>query len=107
MSALAGTRAQAAEGRRTVGGYVWFALMLGGWVVFFSLLRFSDATLAGLYEDLRALPLLVELFVWFLTFPFALALTLWESALEPPTRFALVVCISIVWSVMFFPRQRP
>jgi hypothetical protein len=113
MSALAGCRvpthgteptANAQEGRRRVGGYVWFALMVGGWAVLLTLIAFSDSTLAGLYADLRALPLLVELFVWFLTFPFALALTVWESAWEPATRIALVVCISIAWSALFFPR---
>jgi hypothetical protein len=106
MSAPAGPRLRT-EGRRTVGGYTWFALMLGGWVLFFTLIAFSEATLTGLYDDLRALPLLIELLVWLLTFPFALALTVWESAWEPATRFALVLCISIAWSVMFFPRKRP
>jgi hypothetical protein len=108
MSTLAGNRvAGHTEARRIVGGYVWFALMVGGWIAFFSLMSFSDSTLAELYEDLRGLPLLVELLAWFLTFPFALALTVWESSWEPATRFALVVCISIVWTVMFVPRKRP
>ena len=116
MSALAGSRANGAspragasrsEGRRTVGGYIWFGLMLGGWVLFFSLLAFSDARLAGLYADLRGLPLLVEALVWFLTFPFTLALTLWESTLGASTRLALVVAVAITWSAMFFPRKRP
>jgi hypothetical protein len=109
MSALAGTSAQAdpPTARRTVGSYIWFALMLGGWAAFLSLITFSDATLTTLYDDLRSLPVLVEVLVWFLTFPFTLALTVWESSWESSTRFGFVVCIAIAWSVMFVPRKRP
>jgi hypothetical protein len=54
--------------------------MVGGWVVFYALMLFSEPTLGDLREHLRDLPLVVEGVVWLLLFPYVLALTIWESS---------------------------
>jgi hypothetical protein len=92
--------------RRTVGGYVWLALMLGGWTVFFALLVFSQSTVGELWRELRDLPIVVEGLVWLLLFPFALATAVWESSWDSWLRLLLVCCCALVWSALFFPRRR-
>jgi hypothetical protein len=59
-------------GRRTVGGYVWFALMIGGWSLFLVLVFFSESMLGKLWRDLHDLPLVVEGLLWLLLFPLVL-----------------------------------
>jgi hypothetical protein len=46
-----------AQKRRTLGGWMWFAAMIGGWALFFGLLLFSEATLSDLWHELRGWPL--------------------------------------------------
>ena len=95
-----------APARRAVGGYVWFALMVGGWVTFFALLAFSEPTLGELWRDVRDLPLGVEGVVWLLFFPFVLALGVWDSSWETWLRLLLVGCFALGWSFAFWPRKR-
>jgi hypothetical protein len=92
--------------RRTVGGYVWFALMVGGWAAFFALLVFSQSTVSELWRELRDLPVVVEGLVWLLLFPFVLATAVWEAAWETWLRLLLVCTFALVWSALFFPRKR-
>jgi hypothetical protein len=92
--------------RRTIGGYVWFVLIIGGWSLFFVLVLFSESTLDELWIDLRDLPLLVEGLVWFLLFPLVLATAVWESSWESWLRLLLVSCFSLGWSFAFWPRKR-
>jgi hypothetical protein len=92
--------------RRTVGGYVWFALMLGGWTVFFVLLVFAQSTVGELWRELRDLPIVVEGLVWLLLFPFVLATAVWESSWDEWLRLLLVSMFALVWSALFFPRKR-
>jgi cell division protein FtsW (lipid II flippase) len=89
-----------------VAGWVWFALMIGGWSAFFGLLLFSDSTLDELRQSLRDLPLVIEALVWLLLFPLVLATAVWESSWETWFRLALVCCFALVWSAIFFPRKR-
>ena len=97
---------ESAPARRTIGGYVWFALVLGGWILFFALLAFSEPTLGELWRDVRDLSLLVEGVVWLLLFPFILALGVWDSSWETWLRLLLVGCFAIGWSLAFWPRRR-
>jgi hypothetical protein len=92
--------------RPAVAGWVWFALMIGGWSAFFGLLLFSDSTLDELRQSLRDLPFVVEGLVWLLLFPLVLATAVWESSWEAWFRLALVCCFTLVWSAIFFPRKR-
>jgi hypothetical protein len=98
------TQHTAAVGRRTIGSYVWFALMAGGWAVFLGLLLFSEPTLQELWERLRQLPLLGEGVVWILLFPLVLALAVWNSDREGWLRLLLVAGFALAWSAAFFPR---
>lgn len=91
--------------RRTVGGYVWFVLMMGGWTAFFSLLLFSQAMLEDIWREVRDLPFVVEALVWLALFPLVLATAVWESSWETSLRLALVCAFALVWSTMFFPRK--
>jgi hypothetical protein len=97
---------ESALARRTIGGYVWFALMIGGWILFFALLAFSEPTLGELWHDVRDLPLVVEGLVWLLFFPFILALGVWDSSWETWLRLLLVSCFAFAWSFAFWPRTR-
>lgn len=92
---------------RAPGGYVWFAAMVGGWVTFFALLLLSEPILGDLWHEIRGLPLVLEGLVWFLLFPFVLALGVWDSSWEGWVRLGLVCGFAVVWSLMFWPRRRP
>ena len=82
--------------RRSLGDWIWFALMAGGWVTFLGLLLFSEPRLRELYETIRDLPLLIEGLVWLVFFPFMLAVTVWESSWDTWLR-VLAVC-SLLWA---------
>jgi hypothetical protein len=64
--------------------------MVGGWTAFFALLAFSEPTLGELWHEVRALPLVPEGVVWFVAFPFVLALGICDSAWEAGLRLVLV-----------------
>jgi hypothetical protein len=100
VSAHSGT-----SGRRTPGGYAWFAAMVGGWVAFFTLLLLSESSLGDLWHELRGLTLVLEGLVWLLLFPFVLALGVWDSSWEGWVRVGLVSCFALAWSFMFWPRR--
>lgn len=93
------------KARRTLGGWIWFALMVGGWVLFFALVLFSEATLSELWRELRSWPIVVEGLVWLLLFPLVLATAVWESSWDGWVRVLLVCCFAGAWSAMFFPRR--
>jgi hypothetical protein len=94
-----------ARARRPISGWIWFALMLGGWTMFFALVLFAEATLADLWSGLRDLPLLAEGLVWFLLFPLVLATAVWESSWDTWLRVGLVACFAVGWTTAFFPRK--
>jgi len=92
--------------RRPLSGWVWFALMVGGWGVFLVLVLFAEPTLSDLWEGLSDLPLVIEGLVWLLLFPLVLATGVWESSWETWLRVLLVVCFAVGWSFAFFPRKK-
>ena len=94
-----------AQKRRTLGGWIWFAAMIGGWALFFGLVLFSEATLSDLWEELGSWPLVVEGLVWLLLFPLVLATAVWESSWDDWLRLLLVCCFALAWSAMFVPRR--
>jgi hypothetical protein len=91
--------------RRSVGGYVWFGLMIGGWAAFFALLLSSESTPGEAWRDLRELPLVVEALVWLALFPFVLAMAAWESSWETWLRLLLISSFALLWPTLFFPRR--
>jgi hypothetical protein len=92
--------------RSRIGGWIWFALMVGGWIMFLGVLFFSEATLGELRESVRDLPFVPEILLWLALFPYVLALTVWDSSWEDWLRLALVTCFAVGWSFAFYPRQR-
>jgi hypothetical protein len=95
-----------AVARRPLSGWIWFALIIGGWSAFLVLVLFSESALSNLWEGLRDLPLLVEGLVWLLFFPLVLATAVWESSWETWLRVLLVACFTLGWSLAFLPRRK-
>jgi hypothetical protein len=91
--------------RRRLRDVAWFAFIAGGWVVFFAVL------LAGRLDDLwrwvRDLPLVVELVLWLLAFPWLLATAVWESSWATWLRVLLVALFTLGWTAVSLPRKRP
>jgi len=71
------------------------------WIIFFALLIFSSGTLDDIWHWVQGLPVVLEVIVWILTFPYMLALAVWESDWVTWLRIALVILISLVWTGMF------
>jgi len=93
------------EARRSPAGLTWFGVMVCGWLAFYALLLFSEQSLADLWQWVRELPLLVEVLVWLLAFPFVLALGIWDSAWDTWLRLLLVSGCAVGWSFAFWPRK--
>ncbi|MGB0872404.1 MAG: hypothetical protein ACPGYP_04625 [Solirubrobacterales bacterium] len=71
------------------------------WIVFFVLLIFSPDTLTDIWEWVQDLALVWELLIWLFTFPYMLALAVWESGWADWQRIALVVAIALLWTGIF------
>jgi hypothetical protein len=100
MSTLARTA------RPTTGAYAWFGLMVGTWLAFAVLAVTSEEALDRIWDWVRDLPLVLELVVWLLTFPWLLALAVWESAWSDTARVLVVLAIATAWTLMSIPRPR-
>ena len=86
------------------GGGLWFIWMVGMWAAFFWLL------LAGRLDDVwrwvTQLPILVEIVVWIVLFPWLLGTWVWNSSLPDWLRVGLVVCFAVGLIVVSMPRLR-
>jgi hypothetical protein len=89
--------------KRTLGGWLWFAAMVGGWLAMFALIALSEPTLDALHDAVQELPLVIELLAWLALFPFLLALTIWTSPWDDSLRLLLVACCALGWTLAFFP----
>ena len=88
-----------------LGGRVWLGFMVGMWIAFFVAL-FADQ-LHAVSRWVRDLPLLAELGLWLLAFPWLLGTTVWESSWAPWMRTLLVAAFAIGWTLISLPRSRP
>lgn len=83
----------------------WFVWMVGMWVTFFVLMN------AGRLDDvatwIRDLPILLEILVWILLFPWVLGTAVWTSGWSEDLRMTLVVLFAIVWILVSIPRPKP
>ena len=79
--------------------------MAGGWVVVFVLLAVSESSLGAAHDAVQGLPLILELLVWLIFFPFVLALNIWASSWDEGLRLVLVYCCAVAWTIAFFPRR--
>jgi hypothetical protein len=101
MSAIA-TRVRPQAAR--VGGVLWLVFMVGMWIAFFVALV-ADR-LDNVWHWARDLPLLVELVLWLLTFPWLLGTAVWQSSWPSWPRVLLVVTFAVGWTLMSIPRQK-
>jgi len=88
-----------------VGGLIWLGFMVGGWIAFFAALAAEQLHAAQAW--VHDLPLLAELGVWLLAFPFLLGTAVWESSWPPLLRALLVAAFAIGWTLISIPRSRP
>lgn len=86
------------------GGGLWFIWMVGMWVAFFWLL-FADR-LDDVWRWVTQLPVLVEIVVWIVFFPWMLGTWVWTGSWPDWLRVALVVCFVVGWTVVSIPRPR-
>ncbi|MFI7063662.1 hypothetical protein ACIBL3_21940 [Kribbella sp. NPDC050124] len=100
LSDSTGTTAQ----HTTTGSRIWFLWMVGLWMAFFVLLG-SDR-LEDVATWIRDLPLIVELGVWLVGFPWVLATAVWTSDWSEGLRVTLVVLCAAVWTIVSIPRPK-
>ncbi len=87
-----------------LGGLVWLLFMFGMWIAFFVVL--VGDRLDDVWRWARDLPLVLELGLWFLTFPWLLAAAAWESSWAPWLRLCLVASFAIAWTLISIPRAK-
>ena len=80
--------------------------MAGGWVLFFVALVASPQVLDDAWTTVGELPLVAELAVWLLGFPFLLGLAIWHASWDEALRLAAVVVLAGAYTYMFVPRER-
>ena len=97
--AIRGPRARSSP---PASGGAWFILMAGMWVAFFWLL-FADR-LDAVWGWVTQLPVLVEIVVWIVFFPWMLGTWVWTGSWPDWLRVALVVCFAVCWTVVSIPR---
>lgn len=103
---LPGRMPRGSDWHQRAAGYAWFAVMVGGWLTFYTLMATSEATLGDLVAWIRDLPILVELVVWLALFPFVFGLAIWNSGWSELVRFSLVTASALAWSLVFYPRRK-
>ena len=86
--------------------YGSLAVMVGGWVVFFVALVASPQALDDAWTAVGELPLVAELVVWLLGFPFLLGLAIWHASWDEALRLAAVAVLAGTYTFMFLPRER-
>ncbi|WP_406054596.1 hypothetical protein [Kribbella sp. NBC_00889] len=99
-----GTVAASPPRQATTGSKLWFVWMVGMWIIFFVLLR-SDR-LDALASSIRDLPIVAELVVWFLCFPWVLGTAVWTSGWSEWLRVLLVVLFAAGWTIISIPRAK-
>ena len=87
-----------------VGGVAWLAFMVGMWIAFFVALL--DDRLGQVWQCVRDLPLLFELGLWLLSFPWLLGTAVWESSWALWLRVCLVASFAMTWTLISIPRAK-
>jgi hypothetical protein len=91
--------------RRSLGATIWFVWMVAMWAGFFTLL--AADRIDGVWSWLRDLPLVAELALWVVLFPWFLAAGVWTSSWAGWLRVLLVLSFAFGWSLASIPRRRP
>jgi hypothetical protein len=92
--------------RRDGGGMVWFTFMVGMWSAFCTLLLASPETLDDIWDWLTGLSLGVEILMWILLLPWALALAVWESSWPGWLQLFTIALLGAGWTALAFPRAK-
>lgn len=87
-----------------LGGALWLAFMVGMWILFFVAL--VGDRLDDVWQWVRDMPLVVELGLWLLTFPWLLGTAVWESSWAPTVRVLLVATFAVGWTLISIPRRK-
>jgi hypothetical protein len=87
-----------------VGGVAWLVFMVGMWIAFFVALL--GDRLGEVWQWARDLPLVLELGLWLLSFPWMLGTAVWESSWAPWLRACLVASFAIAWTLISIPRAK-
>jgi hypothetical protein len=82
-----------------------FAVMVGGWVVFFAALVASPQALDDAWTAVGDLPLVAELAVWLIGFPFLLGLAIWQASWDEVLRLVAIAVLAGAYTLMFRPRR--
>lgn len=91
--------------RPSVGSYLWFAAMAGLWAAFGVVALVSVEKLSDLWEWVVDLPLIAEVIVWIVAFPWVLGLWVSQTSWPEWLRIALVVCFALGWTLVSIPRR--
>jgi hypothetical protein len=87
-----------------LGGVAWLVFMVGMWIAFFGAL--VGDRLDDIWHWARELPLVLELGLWVLGFPWLLGTAVWESSSASWLRVCLVASFAITWTVISIPHQK-
>lgn len=98
------TAAAVREPRRSVGSVVWFAWMVALWIAFFALLL-ADR-LWDVWDWIVDLPLVAEVVVWIVFFPWVLGTFVWTRDWADGLRLMLVVLFAVGWTAVSIPRKK-
>jgi hypothetical protein len=100
MSGMATTTRPAAS---RVGGVAWLVFMVAMWIAF--LVALLGDRLGDVWQWARDLPLVLELGLWLLTFPWLLGTAVWESSWATWLRIIFVASFAIAWTLISIPRE--
>jgi hypothetical protein len=90
--------------RRSIMPYLWFGLVIVGWVAFGAVLVAAAGSLDGLWDWVRAQALVVQGVMWVLLLPWMAALAIWESSWVLWLRLTAIGGIAGLNLYTFFPR---
>ena len=91
--------------KRPLSAIVWLVWMVGMWVGFFVLL--AGDLIDDVWHWARDLPLLPELALWLVAFPWMLGSGVWTSSWPGWLRLALVLVFAAAWTLVSIPRRKP
>ena len=86
--------------------YAGFAIMVAGWMAFAVALVASQGTLDDVWTSVRDLPLVVELAIWLLAFPFLVGLAIWQASWAEAARLAAIAVLAVAYTCLFIPKDR-
>jgi len=85
--------------------WVSLALIVAGWLAFAAALVASPAALDDVWRAVGDLPLVFELCVWIVAFPFMLALAIWRLSWPETARLIVIAVVASAYVFVFLPRK--